>query len=57
MRDNSQKRKYVLFCAIGTKKCLCKQEGTVALCAWGEQHIIKEYGDKYAVLEDSILNK
>ncbi|MWC29366.1 winged helix-turn-helix transcriptional regulator [Paenibacillus sp. MMS18-CY102] len=26
------------------------------LCEWGETHIIKEYGDKYAVLEDSILN-
>jgi DNA-binding HxlR family transcriptional regulator len=28
-----------------------------ALCDWGEQHIIREYGDKYAVLEDNILNK
>ncbi|WP_379138893.1 winged helix-turn-helix transcriptional regulator [Paenibacillus sp. sgz500958] len=28
-----------------------------ALCTWGENHIIKEYGDKYAVLEDSILNR
>ncbi|AWV33410.1 winged helix-turn-helix transcriptional regulator [Paenibacillus odorifer] len=28
-----------------------------ALCNWGEQHIIKQYGDKYAVLEDNILNK
>ncbi|MEC0093499.1 HxlR family transcriptional regulator [Paenibacillus macquariensis subsp. defensor] len=28
-----------------------------SLCNWGEQHIIKEYGDKFAVLEDSILNK
>ncbi|CAM3289334.1 transcriptional regulator [Brevibacillus invocatus] len=28
-----------------------------AMCTWGETHIIKEYGDKYAVLEDSILNK
>ncbi len=28
-----------------------------SLCHWGEQHIIKEYGDKYAVLEDNILNK
>nr|WP_324603697.1 helix-turn-helix domain-containing protein [Paenibacillus curdlanolyticus] len=27
------------------------------LCEWGETHIIKEYGDKYAVLEDSILNQ
>lgn len=23
---------------------------------WGENHIIKEYGDKFAVLEDNILN-
>jgi DNA-binding HxlR family transcriptional regulator len=28
-----------------------------SLCAWGEQHIIRVYGDKYSVLEDSILNK
>lgn len=28
-----------------------------SLCEWGEQHIIREYGDKYAVLEDSILNQ
>ena len=28
-----------------------------ALCAWGESHIIKVYGDKYSVLEDNILNK
>lgn len=28
-----------------------------ALCDWGEQHIIKKYGDKFAVLEDNILNK
>lgn len=28
-----------------------------SLCNWGEQHIIKQYGDKYAVLEDNILNK
>ncbi|MEW9699514.1 winged helix-turn-helix transcriptional regulator [Paenibacillus sp. SI8] len=27
-----------------------------ALCTWGENHIIKEYGDKFAVLEDSYLN-
>ncbi|WP_199909943.1 winged helix-turn-helix transcriptional regulator [Paenibacillus sp. CAA11] len=26
------------------------------LCTWGEQHIIKEYGDKRLVLEDNILN-
>lgn len=28
-----------------------------SLCAWGEQHIIKEYGDKSSMLEDNILNK
>ncbi|GIO01617.1 putative HTH-type transcriptional regulator YtcD [Brevibacillus halotolerans] len=28
-----------------------------SLCVWGEKHIIKEYGDKFAVLEDNILNK
>ncbi|MDG0876208.1 winged helix-turn-helix transcriptional regulator [Paenibacillus thiaminolyticus] len=27
-----------------------------SLCMWGENHIIKEYGDKFAVLEDNILN-
>jgi DNA-binding HxlR family transcriptional regulator len=27
-----------------------------SLCAWGEQHIIREYGDKFAVLEDNVLN-
>ncbi|KJB87141.1 HxlR family transcriptional regulator, partial [Paenibacillus sp. E194] len=27
-----------------------------ALCNWGENHIIKEYGDKFTVLEDNILN-
>nr|WP_171650582.1 winged helix-turn-helix transcriptional regulator [Paenibacillus foliorum] len=27
-----------------------------SLCAWGENHIVKEYGDKFAVLEDNILN-
>ncbi|GGH70783.1 putative HTH-type transcriptional regulator YtcD [Paenibacillus silvae] len=27
-----------------------------ALCNWGDQHIIKEYGDKAAVLEDNGLN-
>lgn len=27
-----------------------------SLCTWGETHIIKEYGDKHAVLEDNILN-
>lgn len=28
-----------------------------SLCAWGEGHIMKVYGDKSAVLEESILNK
>ncbi|SEO81369.1 helix-turn-helix domain-containing protein [Paenibacillus sp. OV219] len=28
-----------------------------SLCSWGEHHIVKEYGDKFAVLEDSILNR
>ncbi|BFH63800.1 MULTISPECIES: winged helix-turn-helix transcriptional regulator [Paenibacillus] len=28
-----------------------------SLCSWGEQHIIREYGDKYLVLEDNILNR
>ena len=28
-----------------------------ALCNWGERHIMKVYGDKTLVLEDSILNK
>ncbi|NIK79189.1 DNA-binding HxlR family transcriptional regulator [Paenibacillus castaneae] len=28
-----------------------------SLCAWGESHIIKEYGDKFAVLEDNVLNQ
>lgn len=28
-----------------------------SLCAWGERHIIKEYGDKYTVLEDNMLNQ
>ncbi|MEC0123129.1 winged helix-turn-helix transcriptional regulator [Paenibacillus pabuli] len=27
-----------------------------ALCNWGDQHIIKEYGDKSTVLEDNGLN-
>lgn len=26
------------------------------LCTWGENHITKVYGDKFSVLEDSILN-
>lgn len=25
-----------------------------ALCSWGESLIIKEYGDKFAILEDNI---
>lgn len=28
-----------------------------SLCAWGEKHIIKVYGDKFSVLEKSILNE
>ncbi|MBL0389017.1 winged helix-turn-helix transcriptional regulator [Tumebacillus sp. ITR2] len=28
-----------------------------SLCHWGEKHIIKVYGDKHSVLEDSILNQ
>ncbi|MET3697738.1 HxlR family transcriptional regulator [Bacillus oleivorans] len=28
-----------------------------ALCAWGENHIIKIYGDKFAVLEENVLTK
>jgi len=28
-----------------------------SLCMWGEQHIINKFGDKNAVLEDSILNR
>lgn len=27
-----------------------------ALCAWGENHITKVYGDKFSVLEESVLN-
>jgi len=27
-----------------------------SLCAWGESHIIREYGDKFSVLEDNVLN-
>ncbi|KAA6452132.1 winged helix-turn-helix transcriptional regulator [Bacillus swezeyi] len=27
-----------------------------SLCVWGEKHITKVYGDKFAVLEDSVLN-
>ena len=29
---------------------------SLQLCAWGENPIIKEYGDKQAVWEDKILN-
>lgn len=28
-----------------------------SLCAWGEKHITRVYGDKFAVLEENILNK
>lgn len=28
-----------------------------SLCNWGEMHIIKEYGDKFVVLEENVLNK
>ncbi|MCY7860269.1 winged helix-turn-helix transcriptional regulator [Bacillus haynesii] len=28
-----------------------------SLCSWGETHIMKVYGDKFAVLEDSVLNE
>jgi DNA-binding HxlR family transcriptional regulator len=27
-----------------------------SLCTWGEHHIEKVYGDKFSVLEESILN-
>ncbi|MCP1144842.1 winged helix-turn-helix transcriptional regulator [Lysinibacillus endophyticus] len=27
-----------------------------ALCAWGDQHLTKIYGDKSTVLEDNVLN-
>jgi DNA-binding HxlR family transcriptional regulator len=27
-----------------------------SLCAWGENHIVKVYGDKFSVLEEGILN-
>ncbi|MGG0188171.1 winged helix-turn-helix transcriptional regulator [Bacillus rhizoplanae] len=27
-----------------------------SLCTWGEKHITKVYGDKFAVLEENILN-
>lgn len=28
-----------------------------SLCAWGENHLTKLYGDKFSVLEESILNE
>ncbi|MNC71665.1 putative HTH-type transcriptional regulator YtcD [compost metagenome] len=28
-----------------------------SLCAWGEQHITKVYGDKFTVLEENVLNE
>ena len=28
-----------------------------SLCAWGEKHIAKVYGNKFDVLEENILNK
>lgn len=28
-----------------------------SLCAWGENHITKVYGDKFSVLEENILNE
>lgn len=28
-----------------------------SLCAWGEQHITKVYGDKFTVLEMNVLNE
>ncbi|WP_027408423.1 winged helix-turn-helix transcriptional regulator [Anoxybacteroides tepidamans] len=28
-----------------------------SLCGWGEKHIVKVYGDKFSVLEESILNE
>ncbi|MEH7435854.1 winged helix-turn-helix transcriptional regulator [Neobacillus drentensis] len=27
-----------------------------SLCAWGEKHITKVYGDKFSVLEENVLN-
>ncbi|KQL17493.1 winged helix-turn-helix transcriptional regulator [Cytobacillus solani] len=27
------------------------------LCAWGETHLTRVYGDKFSVLEDSVLNE
>ncbi|AMW97984.1 winged helix-turn-helix transcriptional regulator [Rummeliibacillus stabekisii] len=28
-----------------------------SLCLWGESHLTKVYGDKFSVLEDSVLNE
>jgi len=28
-----------------------------SLCAWGEKHITRVYGDKFSVLEENILNE
>ncbi|MBG9737504.1 winged helix-turn-helix transcriptional regulator [Paenibacillus alvei] len=28
-----------------------------SLCTWGEKHLTKIYGDKFSVLEDSVLNE
>lgn len=28
-----------------------------SLCAWGENHLTKVYGDKFSVLENSVLNE
>jgi len=28
-----------------------------ALCTWGENHLTKVYGDKFSVLENSVLNE
>jgi DNA-binding HxlR family transcriptional regulator len=28
-----------------------------SLCAWGEKHITKVYGDKFSVLEENVLNE
>ncbi|MGE7182426.1 winged helix-turn-helix transcriptional regulator [Peribacillus sp. NPDC006672] len=28
-----------------------------ALCTWGENHITRVYGDKFSVLEESVLNE
>jgi DNA-binding HxlR family transcriptional regulator len=28
-----------------------------SLCAWGERHITKVYGDKFSVLEENVLNE